>query len=122
MGVWSLVIFMLVNFTGVYLAFLQQISAAVNSVWPGRDMRAAMFQARVEPMRGTPPMGVNEAVELAKSRVPDARFLNAFLSIRPDQAMRIGFVRPGRETGAPIITVIIDPYRKAVIDVFDPRP
>ena len=120
-GIWSLVIFMLVNFTGVYLAFPQQISAAVNSVWPGRDMRAAMFQARVEPMRGTPPMGVNEAVELAKTRVPDARFLNAFLSIRPDQAMRIGFVRPGHETGAPVITVIIDPYRKAVIDVFDPK-
>lgn len=120
-GIWSLAIFMLVNFTGVYLAFPQQISAAVNSIWPGRDMRAAMFQARVEPMSGTPPMGVNEAVGLAKSRVPDARFLNAFLSIRPDQAMRVGFVRPGHEAGAPIITVIVDPYRKAVIDVFDPR-
>lgn len=120
-GIWSLAIFMLVNFTGVYLAFPQQVSAAVNSIWPGRDMRAAMFQARVEPMRGTPPMGVNDAVELAKTRVPDARFLSAFLSIRPDQAMRVGFVRPGHEAGAPIITVIVDPYRKAVIDVFDPR-
>ena len=40
-GIWSLVLFMLVNFTGVYLAFPQQISAAVNTVWPGRDMRAA---------------------------------------------------------------------------------
>ena len=56
-----------------------------------------------KPMRGTPPMGVDEAVGLAKSRVPDARFLNAFLSIRPDQAMRIGFVRPGHEDGAPIV-------------------
>ncbi|MBR2814045.1 MAG: PepSY domain-containing protein [Reyranella sp.] len=120
-GIWSLVLFMLVNFTGVYLAFPQQISAAVNSVWPGRDMRAAMLQARVEPMRGVAPMSVDEAVELAKSRVPDARFLNAFLSIRPDQAMRVGLIRPGHEEGAPIITVIIDPYRKAVVDVFDPR-
>ena len=51
-GIWSLVLFMVVNFTGVYLAFPQQISAAVNTVWPGRDMRAAQFQARVEPMRG----------------------------------------------------------------------
>ena len=66
-GIWSLVLFMLVNFTGVYLAFPQQISAAVNAVWPGRDMRAAMFQARVEPMRGAPPMGVDEAVELARA-------------------------------------------------------
>jgi uncharacterized iron-regulated membrane protein len=120
-GIWSLVLFMLVNVTGVYLAFPQQISAAVNAVWPGRDMRAAMFQARVEPMRGTVPMGVNEAVELARSRVPDGRFLNAFLSIRPDQAMRVGLIRAGHAEGAPIITVIIDPFRKTVVDVFDPK-
>ena len=120
-GIWSLVLFMLVNFTGVYLAFPQQISAAVNAVWPGRDMRAAMFQARVEPMRGAQPMGVNEAVELARAKVPDGRFLNAFLSIRPDQAMRVGLVRADHIEGAPIVTVIIDPFRKSVVDVFDPQ-
>lgn len=120
-GIWSLLLFMLVNFTGVYLAFPQQISAAVNTVWPGRDMRAAMFQARVEPMRGVQPMGVNEAVELARSKVPEGRFLNAFLSIRPDQAMRIGLIRADHMDGAPIVTVIIDPFRKSVVDVFDPR-
>ncbi len=120
-GIWSLVLFMLVNFTGVYLAFPQQISAAVNAVWPGRDMRAAMFQARVEPMRGAQPMGVNEAVELARSKVPDGRFLNAFLSIRPDQAMRVGLIRADHAEGAPVATVIIDPFRKGVVDVFDPQ-
>ncbi len=120
-GIWSLVLFMLVNFTGVYLAFPQQISAAVNAVWPGRDMRAAMFQARVEPMRGVQPMGVDEAVGLARSKVPDGRFLNAFLSIRPDQAMRIGLIRAGHAEGAPVVTVIIDPFRKSVVDVFDPQ-
>jgi uncharacterized iron-regulated membrane protein len=120
-GIWSLVLFMLVNFTGVYLAFPQQISAAVNAVWPGRDMRAAMFQARVEPVRGAVPMGVNEAVELARSRVPDGRFLNAFLATRPDQAMRVGLVRAGHLEGAPIITVIVDPFRRSVVDVFDPQ-
>lgn len=120
-GIWSLVLFMLVNFTGVYLAFPQPISAAVNTVWPGRDMRAAMFQARVEPMRGAQPMGVNEAVALARSKVPDSRFLNAFLSIRPDQAMRVGLIRPDHLEGAPIVTVIIDPFRKSVVDVFDPQ-
>lgn len=120
-GIWSLVLFMLVNFTGVYLAFPQQISAAVNAVWPGRDMRAAMVQARIEPMRGTAPMGIDEAVALARSQVPDARFLNAFLPIRPDQAMRIGLIREGHSDGAPIITVIVDLFRKKVVDVFDPR-
>jgi uncharacterized iron-regulated membrane protein len=72
-------------------------------------------------MRGTQPMGVNEAVELARSKVPDGRFLNAFLSIRPDQAMRVGLIRADHAEGAPIITVIIDPFRKSVVDVFDPK-
>ena len=66
-------------------------------------------------------MDVDEAVELAKARVPGTRFLNAFLSLRPDQALRVGLIRPGHEEGAPIITVIIDPYRKTVVDVFDPQ-
>jgi hypothetical protein len=84
-------------------------------------MRAAMFQARVEPMRGATPIGLGEALALAQERVPDARFLNAFLATRPDQAIRIGLIRPGHEAGAPIITVIVDPWRKSVVDVFDPR-
>ncbi len=120
-GIWSLLLFMVVNVTGVYLAFPQQISAAVNVVWPGRDMRAAMFQARVEPMRGAPPIALDAAIDLAQQRVPDARFLNAFLPVRPDQALRIGMIRPGHLEGAPIITVIIDPWRQSVVDVFDPR-
>ena len=120
-GIWSLVLFMLVNFTGVYLAFPQQISTAVNTVWPGRDMRAAQFQARVEPMRGATAISLDDALALAKERVPDGRFLNAFLPTRPDQALRIGMIRTGHSEGAPAITVIIDPWRKTIVDVFDPR-
>lgn len=120
-GIWSLVLFMLVNVTGVYLAFPQQISAAVNAVWPGRDMRASMFQARVEPMRGTTAIGLDDALALARERVPDARFLNAFLPTRPDQALRIGMIRGGHSEGAPIVTVIVDPWRRTIVDVFDPR-
>ncbi len=80
-----------------------------------------MFQARVEPIRGATPIGLGEALALAQERVPDGRFLNAFLATRPDQAIRIGLIRPGHEAGAPIITVIVDPWRKSVVDVFDPR-
>lgn len=120
-GIWSLVLFMVVNFTGVYLAFPQQISGAVNAIWPGRDMRAAQFQARVEPIRGATAISLDEALALATERVPGARFLNAFLPTRPDQALRIGMIRPGHAEGAPAITVVIDPWRKSIVDVFDPR-
>lgn len=120
-GIWSLILFLLVNATGVYLAFPQTVGSAVNAVWPGRDVRAAMVQARIEPLRGTAPMALDEAVALAQARVPEARFQNAFLSLRPDQAMRIGLVRPGHSEGAPLITVLVDPYRRSVVDVLDPQ-
>lgn len=121
-GIWSLALFMLVNFTGVYIAFPQQIGSVVNAVFPGRDMRAAMFQARVErPQPGQSAIALNDAVALALSRAPDARFLNAFLPTRPDQALRIGLVRGIPEDGAPVITVLVDPWRQTVIDVFDPK-
>lgn len=121
-GIWSLAIFMLVNFTGVYIAFPQQTGAIINAVWPGRDMRAAMFQARVErPQPGQQAIALDEAIALALSRAPDARFLNAFLPTRPDQALRIGLVRGVPEDGTPGITVLIDPWRHSVIDVFDPK-
>lgn len=121
-GIWSLAIFMLVNFTGVYIAFPQQTGAVINAIWPGRDMRAAMFQARVErPQPGQQAMALDDAVALALGRAPDARFLNAFLPTRPDQALRIGLVRGVPEDGAPGITVLIDPWRHSVIDVFDPK-
>src|SRR5690606_36387161 len=120
-GIWTLLIFMLVDFTGVYLAFPQQTGAAINAIFPGRDMRAAMFQARVEPVPGATPVGLREAVDLARQSVPDARFLNAFLPTRPNQAIRIGMVRGDHEDGAPVVTVLIDPWRGRVMDVFDPK-
>lgn len=119
-GIWSLLLFMLVNFTGVYLAFPQQTGAAINAIFPGRDMRAAMFQARVEPVPGGTQIPLREAVALAQQSVPDARFLNAFLPTRPNQAIRIGMVRGDYEDGAPVVTVLIDPWRSQVMDVFDP--
>ena len=119
-GIWSLVLFLLVNFTGVYLAFPQTVGGIVTAVLPGRDGRAAML-ARVEPLPGAVPIGLDEAVGLARSRVPDARFLSAFLPSRPDQALRVALVRPGHAEGAPPITVVIDPLRRTVLGVLDPR-
>ena len=120
-GIWSMAIFMIVSFTGVYLGFPQQTSAAINAVFPGRDMRAAMFQAMVAPLPDTVPIALDAAIALAQERVPEGRFLNAFLPARPDQALRIGMIRAGHESGAPAITVLVDPWRHSVIDVFDPR-
>ncbi|WP_370154603.1 PepSY-associated TM helix domain-containing protein [Ferrovibrio sp.] len=120
-GIWSMVIFMIVSFTGVYLGFPQQTAAVINAVFPGRDMRAAMFQAKVQPLPGATPVALDDAVALALQKAPGTRFLNAFLPTRPDQALRIGLIRPDHSDGAPTVTVLVDPWRHSVIDVFDPR-
>ena len=62
-------------------------------------MRAAKFQARVEPMRGAVAIGVDEAVALAGRACPTPGSSNAFLPIRPDQAMRIGLIRRRPQRG-----------------------
>ncbi|HEX6956400.1 MAG TPA: PepSY-associated TM helix domain-containing protein [Ferrovibrio sp.] len=119
-GIWSLTIFMLVSFTGVYIAFPQQTAAMINAVFPGRDLRAAQLQARVAPLPGAMPIALDAAIDLARAKVPDARFLSAFLPVQPSQPLRIGLIRAGHEEGAPAITVLVDPWRHSVIDVFDP--
>jgi uncharacterized iron-regulated membrane protein len=53
--------------------------------------------------------------------VPDARFLNGFLPTRPDQPVRVGLVRGRHDDGAPTVTVLVDPYRRAIVDVLDPQ-
>jgi len=121
LGIWSLVIFMIVSFSGVYLGFPQQTAATINAVFPGRDLRAALQQARVQPLAGAPAIGLDAAVALARQQVGDGRLLNAVLPARPDQALRIGLARPGHAEGAPAVTVLVDPWRHSVIAVFDPQ-
>ncbi len=120
-GIWSLPIFLAVNFTGVYITFPQTFAVAVNAVSPSRDLRAATMQARVEPVHGAQPIAVDEAIALAQDGVPDARVLGAFLPTRPDQPLRVTLARTGHREGAPTITVVVDPWRRSIVEVIDPQ-
>src|SRR3546814_6491832 len=71
-----------------------------RSVFPGRDLRAAITQARVEPQRGMAAMALDDAVALALQAAPGTRLFNAVLPSRPDQALRIGLVLPEYAEGA----------------------
>ena len=120
-GIWSLLIFMVVSFSGVYLAFPKETAAVINSIFPGRDLRAASV-LRVEPVRGAQKMDVDRAVALAREASGgDAALRIAFMPIRPDQPYRVNLVRAGHVEGAPMITVLIDPWTARILDVQDPR-
>lgn len=117
-GIWSLVVFMVISFSGVYLAFPQTLGEAVSSVFPARDLRA---NVKVEPVRGATPADVDTAVALARAEVPDGELRMVGLPARPDQPYRINLAPPGHEHGAPMIAAFVDPWAKRVVEVRDPR-
>ncbi|PWC86963.1 hypothetical protein TSH100_11295 [Azospirillum sp. TSH100] len=116
-GIWSLPVFLIVSFSGVYLAFPQTLGAGVSSVLPARDLRAAVT---VQPVKGAAPIDVDRAVALAREAIPRADLRSVSLPIRPDQAYRIGLAPVGRAHGAPAATVFVDPWTAQVAEVRDP--
>ena len=120
MGIWGLVVFMLVSFSGAYLSFPQFFGDAVRLVAPGRDMRAQPAP-RVTPTPGGQQITIEAAVALARETVPGTELRAIFLNPRPDQPVRVSLAPPGYGHGAPLVTTLIDPWVGKVIDLRDPR-
>ncbi len=123
-GFWSLIVFLVVTISGVYLAFPQQLGAAVRAVLPARDLRAGFVGPnafRVTPLQGAQPMSVDDAASLALETIPGTSVRFVGLPVRPEQPMRVGLVRPGHKHGAPMATVFVDPWERKVIEARDPR-
>jgi uncharacterized iron-regulated membrane protein len=120
-GIWGLVVFIVVSFSGVYLAFPQSTGAVISSVLPARDLRASAQAMRVQPVPAAERIDVDAAVALARTAVPEGALRSIGLTGRPDQPYRVGLAPPGHEHGAPAITVFVDPWAKRVIEVRDPR-
>jgi len=120
-GIWSLVIFLVVSASGVYLALPQTTGGLVRAVLPARDLRASAQAMRVEPVRDAAPMPLDEAIELARAAMPDAAIRLVSLPTRPEQPLRVSMGRGVPAHGAPGITVWIDPWARRVIEARDPR-
>jgi uncharacterized iron-regulated membrane protein len=120
-GIWGLVVFIIVSFAGVDLAFPATVGSVVDLVLPARDLRARAAALRAEPIAGAEAIGIDGAIALARAMVPDAEPAFVFLPTRPDQPVRIGLLRADQERGAPVISVFVDPWAPRVIEVLDPR-
>lgn len=116
-GIWSLVVFLIVTFSGVYLAFPQTLGDGVSAILPARDLRAAV---KVEPVKGAKPADIDQVVELAKAALPGAALRSVSPPQRPDQAYRVGLAPAGHAHGAPMATVFVDPWAARVAEVRDP--
>ena len=120
-GIWGLAVFLVVSFGGVYLAFPETVRSVVDALVPARDLRAAANAIKVEPISGARPLAVDEAIALARSRVPDTTLRMVFLPSRPEQPLRVLLMPAGAERMAPSATVFVDPWRSRVVEVFEPR-
>ncbi|PKU25626.1 PepSY-associated TM helix domain-containing protein [Telmatospirillum siberiense] len=120
-GIWTLIVFLAVGFSGVALAFPQTMRDLVDVFSPARDLRALAGAIRVQPIPGSRPITVDEAITLAMTAIPDGRLASVALPLRPDQPFRIGLLPSGGLQGSPQIGVFIDPWRRDVVTVLDPR-
>ena len=120
-GIWAWLVFVIVSFSGVFLAFPQALGGAITSVFPGRDLRASANEVRATPVPGERPMTLDAAVGLAREAVPNARAVFVMPAGRPEQPVRVGLRRDGQSSGGPAITVFVDPFAKTILEVRDPR-
>lgn len=118
-GFWTLSVFVVVCFTGVYIAFPKAISTAMQMVLA--DTVANDRGAPVKPVAGVSEMGLDAAIKLAEEAVPDAHLVMAMMPFRPGQPLRVRFKVPGASTGAPMLSVMIDPWKRAITKIEDPR-
>jgi uncharacterized iron-regulated membrane protein len=120
-GIWGLTVFVVVSVAGVYLSFPESLRGAVDLVLPARDLRGVASAVRVAPVQGTDPLGTDAAVALARELVPDTALRLVALPARPDQPIRVALRRESEDRHGPAVTVLVDPWARRVIEVFDPR-
>ena len=106
-GIWTLLLFLVISVSGIYLAFPRPFRAAVGLVLPiGFNFADAENQAGPRPR--TQPLTLDEAVAAAKAVVPNIEPLTFQLPNRPDRPYVLNFIPSGYGQGAPPILVSVD--------------
>ncbi|MEA1647873.1 PepSY-associated TM helix domain-containing protein [Nitrospirillum sp. BR 11164] len=120
-GIWGLVVFLVVSFTGVAIAFPQTIAAGIGAVLPMAAQTQGFAVPKVAPRDGVDPAGVDEAVAiaLAASPRPGLALRGASLPQGPDQAIRVVLAPPGGDAPS-AVTLMVDPWARQVVEVRDP--
>jgi uncharacterized iron-regulated membrane protein len=118
-GIWGLIVFIVVSFSGVYLAFPETVAGVIGIALPNADMRPGA-PPHVAAVQDGARIDADQAVALADMAVPGGILKSVGLPMRPDQPYRIGLAHQGSGEGAPIVTVFVDPWTAKVIEIRDP--
>lgn len=120
-GIWSFAVFMIVSFSGVYIAFPQTTNGLIRGIFQSADPRSVAQALTVSP-NGRTAASLDRVAEIARAAVPDARFRAVALPGRAEQPHRVTLSPPGLYAdGGPSISVYVDPYEERAIATLDPR-
>jgi uncharacterized iron-regulated membrane protein len=120
-GIWSLIVFMIVSFSGVWLAFPQTFNGLASSWLGARDLRPGPAGAVVKPVAGATALDADGVAALAVVAAPDASLRFIGLPLRPEQAYRVALTRSPGDSPVFGITLLVDPWVQRIIERRDPR-
>jgi uncharacterized iron-regulated membrane protein len=115
-GVWGWAVYVIVCFSGVAISF----PATMGAVF-GTTQTPGPQQLRVTPVGGVAAIGADQAVAIARSAVPNTKLVSVTLPADARAVFRIGLVALDAMRGAPQIVAAVDPYRREVVSLRDPR-
>lgn len=118
-GIWALIVFIVVSFSGTYIAFPETVAAIVSPILPGAENHPGPPPS-VEPVKDATPIDADQAVTLATAAVPGTTLRSIGLPTRRDQPYRVSLAHGGSGEGAPAVTVFVDPWAASTIEIRDP--
>jgi uncharacterized iron-regulated membrane protein len=117
-GFWSLIVFLIMSVSGIYLTFPESFHKAVATVMPtGVNADAELPQSAPPPG----PFDADKAVASALAVVPNARARVVQLPDRPGRPIVVEMENTGLGPGTPPILVTFDPDSGALGYIDDPR-
>jgi len=121
-GFWSLPVFMVLSFSGVYLVFPTTVGDTVEALLPHEStlVHREVDPAIVASISNPSALTVDEAAKLALAVVPDARLLSVQLPPGSDGTYMVTLVPYYSSPGAPEISAFVGPGAE-VSAVVDPR-
>jgi uncharacterized iron-regulated membrane protein len=119
-GIWGLVVFLIVSFSGIAIAFPQSVRSIVTlgtaqPPAPAFDLRRG---PKVEPIAGAAPLSLGAAVNLVKLKFPGADIRSIAIPASRSAAWR---VTVGSIDDGPVSTAYVDPWRKQITAVRNAR-
>ena len=117
-GIWGLLVFITVSFSGVWLAFPDTMAAMAGAEAAAPPPKVQHTEGAQGHAQGG--IDIDRAIALAQAGLAEGVVRNVGLPMRPDQPFRINMAHKGDADGAPAVTVFVDPWAARVIESRDP--